>query len=104
MRIVNSVLGDATGGRWQVVCDYSRVLSQQGYPVLMLLNKRHLPDLDRVPDGVSVVLVNTRGHYDYPASWAARRKFDLFESVFGIKRRTTGSYRTPRCPDIGECR
>jgi glycosyltransferase involved in cell wall biosynthesis len=78
MRIVNSVLGDATGGRWQVVCDYNRVLRQQGFPVLMLLNKRHLPDLDRVPDGVSVALVNNRGHYDYPASWAARSQMRRF--------------------------
>lgn len=70
MRIVNSVLGDATGGRWQVVCDYSRILSQRGHAVLMLLGETHLPDLDTIPAGVSVDVIRNRGHYDYLAAWS----------------------------------
>ncbi len=73
MRIVNCVLGDATGGRWQVVCDYSRVLSGRGHSVLMLLSKAHLPDLDKIPAGVTVEIIRNHGHYDYLAARLARR-------------------------------
>jgi len=100
MRIVNSVLGDATGGRWQVVCDYSRVLSRRGHAVLMLLSQNYLPDLDRIPAGVSVELIHNRGHYDYLAAWSARRRLRDFapdlaiahcsRSVALLKRATRG--------------
>jgi glycosyltransferase involved in cell wall biosynthesis len=100
MRIVNSVLGDATGGRWQVVCNYSRVLSQRGHAVLMLLSQNHLPDLDKIPAGVSVELIRNRGHYDYLAAWSARRRLRGFapdlaiahcsRSVALLKRATRG--------------
>ena len=100
MRIVNSVLGDATGGRWQVVCDYNRVLSQRGHTVLMLLNENHRPDLDGIPADVDVELIRNRGHYDYPAAWSARRRLRGFaphlaiahcsRSVALLKRATRG--------------
>lgn len=100
MRIVNSVMGDATGGRWQVVCNYSRLLSQRGHAVLMLLSEKHLPDLDKIPAGVSVELVRNRGHYDYPAAWTAGRRLRDFapdlaiahcsRSVALLKRATRG--------------
>jgi glycosyltransferase involved in cell wall biosynthesis len=78
MKIINSVLGDASGGRWQVVCDYSRALTGNGHSVLMLLNDRHLPELHRIPPGVDVELVKSRGHYDYAAAWLARRRLRQF--------------------------
>ena len=84
MRIVNSVLGDATGGRWQVVCDYSRVLTQHGFSVLMLLNETHLPDLEQVPAGVSIELIQNRGHYDYLAARAASRILRTFKPDLAI--------------------
>lgn len=100
MRIVNSVLGDATGGRWQVVCDYSRILSQRGHTVLMLLGETHPPDLDTIPTGVSVDLIRNRGHYDYPAAWSVARRLRDFaphlavahcsRSVALLKRATRG--------------
>ncbi|MEA3242359.1 MAG: glycosyltransferase family 4 protein [Pseudomonadota bacterium] len=100
MRIVNSVLGDATGGRWQVVCNYSRVLSQRGHTVLMLLSEKHLPDLDKISAGVSVEVIRSRGHYDYPAAWSAGRRLRDFapdlaiahcsRSVALLKRATRG--------------
>jgi len=100
MRIVNSVLGDATGGRWQVVCDYSRVLSQRGHAVLMLLCEKHLPDPDRIPTGVSVEVIRNHGHYDYLAAWLAARRLRNFapdlaiahcsRSVALLKRATSG--------------
>ncbi len=79
MRIVNSVLGDATGGRWQVVCEYSRVLSQRGFRVLMLLNEAHLPDLEQIPAAVTVERIRNHGHYDYLAAHAARRCLQAFK-------------------------
>ena len=100
MRIVNSVLGDATGGRWQVVCDYSRVLSQHGHAVLMLLCEKHLPDPGRIPTGVSVEVIRNRGHYDYLAAWSVARRLRNFapdlaiahcsRSVALLKRATRG--------------
>jgi glycosyltransferase involved in cell wall biosynthesis len=73
MRIVNSVLGDATGGRWKVVCDYTRVLKQAGHSVHLLLDRRHLPDLDRLPAEVETTFIRNRGHYDYLAAWQVAR-------------------------------
>ncbi|MDT8386749.1 MAG: glycosyltransferase [Thiogranum sp.] len=84
MRIVNSVLGDATGGRWQVVCDYSRMFSGQGHSVLMLLSSNHAPDASLIPPGVEVEAIRNRGHYDYPAAWRARRQLRLFAPDIAI--------------------
>jgi glycosyltransferase involved in cell wall biosynthesis len=75
MYIVNSVLGDASGGRWQVVCDYSRLLLERGHRVAMLLGRQHPPDLARVPAGVAVEFVSSHGHYDLWAAWRQRRRF-----------------------------
>ncbi|MGW8310980.1 MAG: glycosyltransferase family 4 protein [Thiogranum sp.] len=78
MHIVNSVLGEASGGRWQVVCDYSRLLVDHGHRVLLLLGRRHLPDAGPLPSGVEVRIVDNRGHYDYPAAWRLRRGLSVF--------------------------
>lgn len=75
MYIINSVLGDASGGRWQVVCDYSRLLLAHGHRVLMLLSRQHCPDLSGVPAGAEVELVSSHGHYDLWAAWRLRRRF-----------------------------
>lgn len=75
MRIVNSVLGDASGGRWAVVCDYSRMLLAQGHAVTMLLSSRHVPDMARIPSGVGVEFIRSHGHYDFPAAYRTRRTF-----------------------------
>ena len=73
MHILNSVLGDATGGRWQVVCQYSRLFLRAGHRVCMLLDQKHQPDLRQVPEGVELLTLRNRGHYDYIAAWRARR-------------------------------
>jgi glycosyltransferase involved in cell wall biosynthesis len=83
MRIVNGVLGDASGGRWQVVCDYSRVLQRYGHQVLMLLGSKQR-DLRRVPDGVDVEVVHNHGHYDYLAAWGAARRLRRFRPEIAI--------------------
>ena len=84
MRIVNSVLGDARGGRWQVVCDYSRILVENGHEVLLLLNRQHLPAFERLPDGVRVEAVRNHGHYDYFAAFSVGRSLRRFSPGLAI--------------------
>ena len=84
MRIINSVLGDASGGRWQVVCDYSRRLAARGHQVLMLLGRRQAPALGSVPPGVEVQLVDAHGHYDFLAAWRLRRRLAAFPPDLAI--------------------
>jgi len=83
MRIVNSVLGDASGGRWQVVCEYSRILQHHGHQVLMLLGRKQR-DLRPVPEGVQLQILRNHGHYDYPAAWSAARHLRRFRPQLGI--------------------
>lgn len=84
MRIVNSVLGDATGGRWQVVCQYSRLLLQAGHRVCMLLEQRNRFDPADIPDAVELLRVSNRGHYDYPAGWRTRAPLRAFAPEIAI--------------------
>jgi glycosyltransferase involved in cell wall biosynthesis len=83
MRIVNSVLGDATGGRWRVVCDYSRVLAGHGHEVLLLVGRKQR-DLSAVPAGLRVERIRNRGHYDFPAAWVTARRLRTFEPDIAI--------------------
>ena len=74
MRIINTVLGDATGGRWSVVETYARVLASAGHQVTLLCNQRHPPA--RWPAdlaGVRQRMLRVAGHYDPVASLAAWR-------------------------------
>lgn len=84
MFIVNSVLGDASGGRWQVVCDYSRLLLDRGHRVLMLLNRQHRADLARVPAAAEVAYIRSHGHYDLWAAWRLRRRFASLPPALAI--------------------
>jgi len=72
IRIINSVLGDARGGRWRVVCDYCCLLSRRGHPVSLLLSRQHVPALTALPSGVEVRFIRNHGHYDYMAAWRLR--------------------------------
>lgn len=73
MLIINSVLGDATGGRWQVVCDYSHMLRKQGHEVVMLLSDALSVALPGIPAGVEVLRIRNHGHYDWLAAWRLAR-------------------------------
>jgi len=73
MRILNSVLGDASGGRWQVVCDYSRLLHERGHEVILLVSRRHPPDRRLLPANIAVRDISSHGHYDLLAAWRLRR-------------------------------
>jgi glycosyltransferase involved in cell wall biosynthesis len=84
MRVLNSVLGDASGGRWQVVCQYSRLLVDAGHHVAMLLDSRYCGDLSLIPAQVDLMLVRNRGHYDYPAAWRMRGRLRAFAPDLAI--------------------
>ncbi len=75
MHILNCVLGPAEGGRWQVVCDYSRLFLRRGHRVSLLVNSRTRPDLSAVPAGAAVEHLANHGHYDLLAAWRQRRRF-----------------------------
>ncbi|HHJ14560.1 MAG TPA: glycosyltransferase [Gammaproteobacteria bacterium] len=70
MRVINSVLGDARGGRWQVVCDYSRLLGALGHRVTLVLRP---PLPAALPDGAGILTSRSHGHYDWPAAWRLAR-------------------------------
>jgi len=74
MRIINTVLGDATGGRWAVVKQYAQVLAAAGHEVTLLCNARHPPsDPPEAVQGIGYRLLRVSGHYDPVASLAAWR-------------------------------
>ena len=108
MRIVNAVLGDATGGRWQVVLDYARVLAESGHQVLLLVNAREVKGELALPAGVELAKVRNSGHYDPLATLAAWQLLQRFQpevliahcsrSLALLKRAGRG-----RAPVVGVC-
>lgn len=102
MRIVNSVLGDARGGRWQVVCDYSRILAEHGHQVMLLLNQRQLPDLKQLPPGVEIETVSSHGHYDFLAALRTRPRLREFSPALAIAHcsRSVALLKRSLNPDI----
>ncbi|VAW78746.1 hypothetical protein MNBD_GAMMA15-1190 [hydrothermal vent metagenome] len=74
MLIINSVFGDATGGRWQVVCDYSNLLRKQGHEVVMVLSDTLPGVLQGIPTGIEVLRLRNHGHYDWLAAWRLARR------------------------------
>jgi glycosyltransferase involved in cell wall biosynthesis len=82
--IINSVLGDATGGRWRVVCDYSRILQKQGHDVVMLLSAALQDALPGIPDGIEVLRVRSHGHYDVLAAWRLARRLNKRQPAVAI--------------------
>lgn len=108
MRIVNAVLGDATGGRWQVVLDYARVLTESGHQVLLLVNSREVKGQLALPAGVELAKVRNSGHYDPLATLATLRLLQRFlpevliahcsRSLALLKRGSRG-----RVPVVGVC-
>lgn len=79
MRIINVVLGDATGGRWQVARHYAGVLSACGHQVILLCNKRHPPVMDEpAGTGYEIRMIRSSGHYDPVSSFTAWRMLQAF--------------------------
>ena len=74
MRILNTVYGDSSGGRWSATLKTGELLAQAGHQVTLLIAPS---DLENVPDytgqNIDVVSLKNSGHYDLIASWKARR-------------------------------
>ncbi len=74
MRIVNIVLGDATGGRWKVVLDYTRVLRELGHEVTLVAHQKQRALIEQSGlDLGSVVYLRNSGHFDLVATVHAWR-------------------------------
>lgn len=101
MRIINAVLGDATGGRWQVVRRYADTLSACGHEPVLLYNSRHRPDdgLDQAP--YRTLALRNSGHYDLLATLHAARLVNEFQPSLVIahcSRSLAVFQRIPRRP------
>lgn len=68
--VVNTVYGDASGGRWQAMLNTTDALLAQGHQVLMLTGceNSHLSAGDR-----PLQVIHNSGFYDYIAAWKVRR-------------------------------
>ncbi len=65
MQILNIVLGDAVGGRWKVVMDYARVLTERGHQVTTVVHKRERGRTESRPTSAGdLVYLNNHGHFD----------------------------------------
>ncbi|MGB0466459.1 MAG: glycosyltransferase family 4 protein [Pontibacterium sp.] len=103
MKIINTVLGDATGGRWQVVLDYTEVLTSLGHEVLLVAEQSKVSSTTVLPKHGELKTLRNSGHYDFLASFKARRlvkswKPDLIiahcsRSVAVMKRAARGSIK-----------
>ena len=74
MRILNSVYGDSSGGRWSATLKTGELLAHAGHQLTLLIAPA---DLNKVPDyagrKIDVVSLKNSGHYDLIASWKAAR-------------------------------
>lgn len=70
LTIINTVYGDASGGRWQAMLNTTDALVSQGHQVLMITGRenQHLSAGDRPIH----VIANT-GFYDWIAAWKVRQ-------------------------------
>jgi glycosyltransferase involved in cell wall biosynthesis len=79
MKLIISVLGDATGGRWKVVLDYVEVLCEAGCQILLILNSKKISTDLPLPKDVCVKLIRNSGHYDPFATFSANRLIKKFQ-------------------------
>ena len=79
MKLIISVLGDATGGRWKVVLDYVEVLRDSGCQILLVLNSKKIASDFTPPEGVRVRMIRNSGHYDPLATVSANRLIKEFQ-------------------------
>jgi len=78
MKIINTVLGDATGGRWQVVIDYCTILQQLGHEVVLVAESRKISESTQLPEGIELITLRNSGHYDLVATfhvWRLQQRF-----------------------------
>lgn len=73
MRIINTVLGDASGGRWQVVVDYADALNELGHDILLVAASNKVSDTTLLPENAELKTLRNSGHYDILATFTARK-------------------------------
>lgn len=71
MRIINTVLGDATGGRWQVVIDYNDIFHELGHQSLLVAEQRKVNADTKLPQHGELQCLRNSGHYDLMATFKA---------------------------------
>ena len=65
MHVINSVLGDARGGRWQVLVDYSSWLREEGHKVSIVIESKANEDTkDLEAMGCTILRLRNSGFYD----------------------------------------
>ncbi|WP_181861290.1 glycosyltransferase [Marinobacter nauticus] len=78
MHIINTVFGDARGGRWQVLIDYSRWLREAGHKVTVIIGtKAKEPTSELELLGCHILRIRNSGFYDPGATimlWLILRK------------------------------
>lgn len=79
MKIINCVLGDATGGRWKVFLDYAEVLRDLNHEVLLVVNSKKAPTDLKLPNGIKCLMVRNSGHYDILATVSAIKIITNFQ-------------------------
>lgn len=74
MKIINSVYGDSTGGRWAAALKTAELLASNGHEVILLIapcDQHKVPS--SLPPSIKVTCMRNSGHYDLIASIKARR-------------------------------
>lgn len=103
MKIINTVLGDATGGRWQVVVDYCEIMTALGHEVVLVAEQRKTGPQTLLPAGVELVTLRNSGHYDLRATcrgWALLRRFQPALIIAHCSRSVALFRRAVRWPAV----
>jgi glycosyltransferase involved in cell wall biosynthesis len=73
MKVVNVVIGEATGGRWQAFCDFGKALESRGVKVIYLTRPQVEGLAALKSRSEHAMTVRCSGHYDLLATWQAMR-------------------------------
>lgn len=68
MRILNVVIGDATGGRWQAFCDFGKALERTGAEVAYIIRPQVQGVAELKASNARVLTLRCSGHYDLLAT------------------------------------
>lgn len=73
MKILNVVIGDATGGRWQAFCDFGKALEGTGAEVAYVVRPQVEGVTELRASNARVITIRCSGHYDLLATFEAMR-------------------------------
>lgn len=68
MRVLNVVIGDATGGRWQAFCDFGKALEGTGAEVANIIRPQVQGVAELKASNARVLTLRCSGHYDLLAT------------------------------------